>query len=220
MNDWCSLSHRCMGHNLQWLLPYRILGRKGKTGEKIPAGFPEAGSVAAEASFGHLWNPQGELSSTGLSSFDSSSTTYPRPALPTEIYYKPHIQVTLIAGTLNSKKKGQGLPWWLSGKESACLCRIHGLDPWSGKIPPAAEQLSPRVTNTEPALYSSGATTTEHTGCNYCSPCTREPVLCNRRSPPGRSSSTATGEQAPLSTTRESPCSNKASAQPKINTQT
>ena len=33
-------------------------------------------------------------------------------------------------------------------------------------------------------------------------------------------SSTATGEQAPLSTTRESPCSNTASAQPKINTQT
>ena len=167
--------------------------------------------MAGEASFGRLWNPQGELFSTGLSSFDSSSNTYPRRVLPTEIYYMPHIQVTFIAGTLNSKKKGQGLPWWLSGKESVCLCRIHGLDPWSGKIPQAAEHLSPRVTNTEPVLHSSGATTTEHTGCNYCSPCTREPVLCNRRSPLGRSSSTATGELAPLSTTRESPCSNTAS---------
>ena len=26
-------------------------------------------------------------------------------------------------------------PRWLSGKESACQCRRHGLDPWVGKIP-------------------------------------------------------------------------------------
>ena len=35
-----------------------------------------------------------------------------------------------------------GLPWWLSGKESTCCCRKHEFDPWSGKIPNAAEQLS------------------------------------------------------------------------------
>ena len=28
-----------------------------------------------------------------------------------------------------------GLPWWLSGKESACQCSRHGFDPWVGKIP-------------------------------------------------------------------------------------
>ena len=31
-----------------------------------------------------------------------------------------------------------GLPWWLSGKESACQCRRcrrHGFSPWVGKIP-------------------------------------------------------------------------------------
>src|SRR5574340_1093436 len=28
-----------------------------------------------------------------------------------------------------------GLPWWLSGKESACQCRRHRFDPCSGKIP-------------------------------------------------------------------------------------
>ena len=28
-----------------------------------------------------------------------------------------------------------GLPWQLSGKESACQCRGHGFDPWVGKIP-------------------------------------------------------------------------------------
>ena len=28
-----------------------------------------------------------------------------------------------------------GLPWWLSGKESACHCRRCRFDPWVGKIP-------------------------------------------------------------------------------------
>ena len=28
-----------------------------------------------------------------------------------------------------------GLPRWFSGKESACQCKRHGFDPWSGKIP-------------------------------------------------------------------------------------
>ena len=27
------------------------------------------------------------------------------------------------------------LPWWLSGKESACRCRRRGLNPWVEKIP-------------------------------------------------------------------------------------
>ena len=28
-----------------------------------------------------------------------------------------------------------GLPWWLSGTESACQCRRHRFSPWVGKIP-------------------------------------------------------------------------------------
>ena len=27
------------------------------------------------------------------------------------------------------------VPWWLSGKESACECKRRGLDPWFGRIP-------------------------------------------------------------------------------------
>ena len=27
------------------------------------------------------------------------------------------------------------LPWWSSGKESACQCREHRFDPWARKIP-------------------------------------------------------------------------------------
>ena len=49
-------------------------------------------------------------------------------------------------------KRIWGLPWWRSGWESACQCRTHGFETWSGKIPHAAEQLSPCATATEPAL--------------------------------------------------------------------
>ena len=28
-----------------------------------------------------------------------------------------------------------GLPWWLSGKKSACQCWRPGFSPWVGKIP-------------------------------------------------------------------------------------
>ena len=44
-----------------------------------------------------------------------------------------------------------GLPWWCSGWESACQCRGHGFEPWSGRMPHAVEQLGPWATITEPA---------------------------------------------------------------------
>ena len=57
-------------------------------------------------------------------------------------------------GKLSQIKKGiPGSPWWLSGKESACHCKRHGFYPWSGRIPHAMEQLSPRATSMEPVLY-------------------------------------------------------------------
>ena len=40
----------------------------------------------------------------------------------------------------------RGLLSWLSGKESTHQCRRLVFDPWSGKIPRAAEQLSPGAT--------------------------------------------------------------------------
>ena len=48
-----------------------------------------------------------------------------------------------------------GLPWWRSGWESACQCRGHGFEPWSGRIPHAAERLGPWATTTEPACLES-----------------------------------------------------------------
>ena len=60
-----------------------------------------------------------------------------------------------------SRRNILGLPWYLSGKESACQCRKHEFNPRSGKIPQAAEQLGPGATAIEPVLWSLGAATTE-----------------------------------------------------------
>ena len=106
---------------------------------------------------------------------------------------QPTIRGTLIifwwrGGTLWRTKlqnTSHGLPWWRSGWESACQCREHRFEPWSGRIPHAAEQLGPWATTTEPVRL--------------------EPVLRNKR---GRDSERPThrDEEWPLlTTTRESP---------------
>ena len=78
-----------------------------------------------------------------------------------------------------------GLPWWLSGWGSACQCRGHGFEPWSGKIPHAAEQLSPWATITEPARL--------------------EPVLRNKRGHDNERPAHIDEEWPPLASTGESP---------------
>ena len=83
------------------------------------------------------------------------------------------------------KKMCHGLPWWRSGWESACQCREHGFEPWSGKIPHAAEQLGPWATTTEPARL--------------------EPVLRNKRGRDSERPAHRNEEWPPLATTRESP---------------
>ena len=58
----------------------------------------------------------------------------------------------------------RGLPWRFSGKELIWGCRRHRFDPWSGKIPHAAEQLSPYAAATEaPRRRSLGSTAREAT---------------------------------------------------------
>ena len=42
-----------------------------------------------------------------------------------------------------------GLSRWLSGKESTCQCRRHGLHPWSRKNPHAPGQVNLCITTTE-----------------------------------------------------------------------
>ena len=78
-----------------------------------------------------------------------------------------------------------GLPWWRSGWESACRCRGHGFELWSGRIPHAAEQLGPWATTTEPARL--------------------ELVLCNKRGRDSERPAHRDEEWPPLAATRESP---------------
>ena len=46
-------------------------------------------------------------------------------------------------------KSQQETSLWSGGRESACQCRGHGFNPWSGKIPHVVGQLSLCTTNTE-----------------------------------------------------------------------
>ena len=96
-------------------------------------------------------------------------------------------------------KRKAGLPWWRSGWESACQCRGHGFEPWSGKIPHAADQLGPWATIAEPACL--------------------EPVLLNKRGRDGERPAHCDEEWPPLAATRESPrAETKTQHSQKINT--
>ena len=79
------------------------------------------------------------------------------------------------------KKYEWGLPWGLSGKESACQRRRHGFDPWSGMTPHAVEQLSLSTTTTEPVSQRPGSETREATAVR--SLCTEDSstACCNWR---------------------------------------
>ena len=85
----------------------------------------------------------------------------------------------------NAGGMDQGLPWWSAGKESACQRRGHGSDPWSGKTPRAAEQLSPCTATTVP-------------------PCAPSPGS-TRKAAAVRSPSSASRKQTPRAATRGSP---------------
>ena len=66
-------------------------------------------------------------------------------------FYLYPLSLLKVLGKL--KNETSGCPWWRSGWEPACQCRGHGFEPWSGKIPHAAEQLGPWATTTEPACH-------------------------------------------------------------------
>ena len=72
---------------------------------------------------------------------------------------------------LNGSK---GLPWWLSGKESACQCRRHGFNPWVGKTPwrrkwQSTPVLLPGKSQTEEPgrLHSMGLQELDTTECTH-----------------------------------------------------
>ena len=110
-------------------------------------------------------------------------------------------------------KTGQGLPRGLSGKESACRCRRHGFDPWSGKIPHTTEQLSPCTTNYWACALEPG-------NCNSWNLSSLDRLCAQQEKPPQweastvRSLCTASREYPPLSKQEKTPSSNKDAAQP------
>ena len=95
-----------------------------------------------------------------------------------------HLSSALLLISFVSKICPPGLPWWLRVKESACQCRRHRFNPWSGKIPHATEQLSPRAT----AIAR-----------NYWSPCALEPALLQQEKPPKWEACTPQLESRPSS---------------------
>ena len=98
-------------------------------------------------------------------------------------HFRAHI-LLVDCNLVQALKKSGELLWWHSGQKSTCQCRGHGFNPWSGKIPHAAEKLSPCVTTTEPALQGPRS-------CSYLSPCFLE----------------ATAMRSPHNTMKSSPCS-------------
>ena len=86
---------------------------------------------------------QPALSDPGSPLTHSTITSWKIILIPTIRCLKTcRVLITGPPGVLNGKEtqKGgsiciYGLPWWLSGKESACQSRRHRFDPWVGKIP-------------------------------------------------------------------------------------
>ena len=95
------------------------------------------------------------------------------------------LSLVTCPGNLPVKNHPRGLPWWRSGWESACQCKGHGFEPWSGRIPHAAERLGLWATITEPARL--------------------EPVLCNKRGRDSERPAQRDEEWPPLAAIRESP---------------
>ena len=97
---------------------------------------------------------------------------------------------------------------WFSDNESACQCRRHGFDPWSGKISHASEQLSPHS-----QLLSLCSRDQELQLLKVMCP---EPVLGNKTSHHNEKFVCCNEEWIPLSTNTEKPvCSNENPEQPK-----
>ena len=62
-----------------------------------------------------------------------------------DIGFRAHLKFWMISSQ-------DPYPWWLSGKETTCQCSRHGFHSWSGKTPPAMQQLSLCTMTTEPVL--------------------------------------------------------------------
>ena len=90
------------------------------------------------------------------------------------------------------------LPWWLSGKESACKCRRHGFNCWSRKIPHGMEQLKLGSHSFWPELESPRAATAEARRPRAWAPGQKKPPEWEAREPQQRGGPTQSRQEAPL----------------------
>ena len=95
-------------------------------------------------------------------------------------------------------KKMEGLPWWLSGKESTCPSQETHVRSLVWEDTTSTEQLSPCATTTEPVFQSLTATIAEHMCCNHRDPRAPEPCSATRE---------ATAVRSPCTTMKSSSCS-------------
>ena len=106
--------------------------------------------------------PPGVLPNPGNEPASLVSAALQEDCLPTEPPGKPlsivgrafgrclsHEGEALLNGIDALLKVAPGLPWWLSGKESACQFGRDGFSLWPSRIPHAEEQLSPCATAAE-----------------------------------------------------------------------
>ena len=107
------------------------------------------------------------------------------------------------AGEPNNKQI-PGLPWWLSGKESAYQCRRRGFDPWTGRIPYASK----------PVRHDYWACALTAPELQLLKSACLEPAPPTREATAKTNLQTATREEPLLTRTRESPPSKEDSAQP------
>ena len=97
------------------------------------------------------------------------------------------VQVSPHVDSGSSKSLTWGLPWGRSGWESACQCRGHGFEPWSRKIPHAAEQLLSLYSKArELQLLSPCAATTEARAPRACAPQQEKPPQWEAHAPQRR----------------------------------
>ena len=94
-----------------------------------------------------------EFQADPLDWFASSFIKLDIPSCMNCLLLKCKLNSTIFKFSFNTKVKNvkthTKLPWWLSGKESACQFRRHGFHPWYGRIQHASEHLSLWATTTE-----------------------------------------------------------------------
>ena len=90
--------------------------------------------VYDESSTFHFFKPTSQAGRTTVCSEFSNCISFPETANLTSCFQKPPWSPS-PATHLNFPLLPKGLPWWLSGKESACQCRRPWFNPWVRKIP-------------------------------------------------------------------------------------